>query len=115
MRRSRMCSWRSPDGGSAMVDRARAYTVRGPLMELTLARVRELVREPEAIFWVFAFPIVLAGILGLAFRSRPPDVLPIAVVEGAQAEKTRGVLASVPDLRPSVFSESEARRALARG
>ena len=47
--------------------------VRSPLVELTLARVRELVREPEAVFWVFVFPILLAGILGLAFRSRPPE------------------------------------------
>ena len=54
-------------------------------MELTLARVRELTREPEAIFWVFVFPILLAAILGVAFRSRPPDALPVAVVAGPQA------------------------------
>ena len=47
--------------------------VRSALTELTLARVRELTREPEAVFWVFVFPILLAGILSLAFRSRPPD------------------------------------------
>ena len=41
-------------------DRAGQYAVRGPLMELTRARVRELIREPEAVFWVFVFPIVLA-------------------------------------------------------
>jgi ABC-2 type transport system permease protein len=98
-----------------MADPVRAYAVRGPLTELTLARIRELVREPEAIFWVFAFPIVLAGILGLAFRSRPPDVLPVAVPAGAGAEARRAVLASDPDLAPSVLSESEAQRALARG
>jgi ABC-type multidrug transport system permease subunit len=85
------------------------------LTELTLARIRELIREPEAIFWVFAFPILLAAILGLAFRSRPPDVLPIAVVAGPHADTRRAVLASASDLQPSVLSESEAHRALARG
>ena len=30
-----------------------AYRVRGPFAELTLARIRELTREPEALFWVF--------------------------------------------------------------
>ena len=84
-------------------------------MELTLARIRELIREPEAIFWVFAFPIVLAAVLGVAFRSRPPDVLPVAVVAGPDAEAHRAILASASDLQPSVLSESEARRALARG
>jgi hypothetical protein len=43
---------------------ARGPGVRPPLVELTLARVRELVREPEAVFWVFVFPILLAAILG---------------------------------------------------
>jgi hypothetical protein len=56
------------------------YRVRGPLAELTLARVRELTREPEALFWVFVFPILLTAILGLAFRSRPPEAVPVAVV-----------------------------------
>ena len=32
-----------------------AYRVRGPFAELTLARIRELTREPEALFWVFVF------------------------------------------------------------
>ena len=39
-----------------------------PLVELTLARLREFVREPEAVFWVFAFPLLLALALGIAFR-----------------------------------------------
>ena len=96
-------------------DRVGAYKVRGPLMELTLARIRELRREPEAIFWIFAFPIVLAAVLGLAFRSRPPDVLPVAIIAGAQADARREILASTPELQPSVLSESDAHRALARG
>jgi ABC-type multidrug transport system permease subunit len=90
------------------------YPVRGPLFELTRSRVYELTREPEAIFWVFVFPIVLAAILGLAFRSKPPEALPVAVVAGPHAavrvEALRG-----PDLEPTILSESEAPQALARG
>jgi ABC-type multidrug transport system permease subunit len=97
-----------------MADKA-AYTVSGPLMELTRARVRELIREPEAVFWVFVFPIVLAAILGLAFRSKAPDALPVGVVAGPQAEARAAVLGAGSDLKPSVFAEEEARRALARG
>ena len=36
-----------------MRDRGGAYP---PLVELTLARLREFLREPEALFWVFVFP-----------------------------------------------------------
>src|ERR1700722_15910242 len=57
------------------------------LVQLTLTRFREFLREPEALFWVFIFPILLAAGLGLAFRNKPADVLKIATVtpELAQA------------------------------
>ena len=51
-----------------------------PLAQLTLVRFREFTREPEALFWVFIFPILLAAGLGIAFRNRPADVLQIAAV-----------------------------------
>jgi ABC-type multidrug transport system permease subunit len=64
---------------------------------------------------VFVFPIILAAILGVAFRSRPPGRLPVAVVAGSQAEARRAALASGPDLAPRVLPEDQARQELARG
>ena len=96
--------WLSPRGARAA----------DPLLELTLARIRELIREPEAVFWVFVFPILLTGILGLAFRSRPPDALPVAVVEGPHAEARAHGARGRSGSRPAL-SEAEARQALARG
>ena len=98
-----------------MAEPAATYEVRAPLIELTLARIRELTREPEAIFWVFVFPILLAAILGLAFRSRPPDALPVAVVSGSHADARVAALSSGPDLKVSVLTDADARLALARG
>jgi ABC-2 type transport system permease protein len=96
-------------------ERVTTQRVRGPLTELTRARIRELTREPEAVFWVFVFPILLAAMLGLAFRSRPPEALPVAVVGGPHAEARRAALAAGADLKPVVLSESEAHLALVRG
>ncbi len=59
--------------------------VRPAIVELTTARTKEFIREPEAIFWVFAFPILLAIALGLAFRDKPPDRIPIGVIAGPGA------------------------------
>src|SRR3954462_518490 len=53
-----------------------------PLAQLVGARFKEYMREPEALFWSFGFPILLAIGLGIAFRSKPPDVVHIAVVSG---------------------------------
>jgi len=53
------------------------------LVQLTLVRFREFLREPEALFWVFIFPILMAAGLGIAFRSRGADSVAVAVVERA--------------------------------
>jgi ABC-type multidrug transport system permease subunit len=44
-----------------------------PLGQLMLARVREFYREPEALFWVYGFPILMVVALGIAFRSKPVE------------------------------------------
>ena len=57
-----------------------------PLWQLTLSRFREQLRQPEVLFWVFAFPLLLAVALGLAFRNRPPEVVRVAVEGGPESE-----------------------------
>src|SRR5207244_739519 len=45
--------------------------------QLVLSRLREFFREPEAVFWVYGFPLILAVVLGIAFsggKPEPPDV-----------------------------------------
>jgi ABC-type multidrug transport system permease subunit len=59
-----------------------------------MARMKELWREPEVIFWVFVFPILLALGLGIAFRNKPPDVIRVAVVEGPEAARAMSLLMS---------------------
>src|SRR5688572_32653241 len=56
-----------------------------PLAQLTLARVREFTREPEAVFWALLFPVLMTVGLGIAFRSRPPDVLKVATTSSTLA------------------------------
>ena len=60
-----------------------------PLVQLTQVRIREFTREPEALFWVFIFPILMAAGLGIAFRNRPPEVLQIAAVSSQVATALR--------------------------
>ncbi|HEY2845844.1 MAG TPA: ABC transporter permease [Bryobacteraceae bacterium] len=60
-----------------------------PLVQLTLMRMREFIREPEALFWSMIFPLALAAGLGIAFRNQPPQVLKIAAVTPQLAEALR--------------------------
>src|SRR5215467_4151310 len=48
-------------------------------------RMKEMRREPEVIFWVFGFPILLALGLGIAFRNKPVSTSQVAVVSGPGA------------------------------
>jgi ABC-2 type transport system permease protein len=63
-----------------------------PLVELTLSRFREFAREPEAVFWVFAFPVIMTCALGLAFRSRGAEPIIAGVVEQAGADAVQSAL-----------------------
>jgi ABC-2 type transport system permease protein len=76
---------------------------RHPLVALTRARVREFVREPEALFWVFAFPIIMALVLGFAFRDRPADPVPVGVVAGPAAAGITDALAKSGTVKPGAY------------
>ncbi len=86
-----------------------------PLLQLTLARLREQFRQPEVVFWVFAFPILLAMALGLAFRNRPPDVIRVAVEAGAGADSLAASLEGAPGFEVSVLPAGEASERLRTG
>jgi ABC-type multidrug transport system permease subunit len=75
-----------------MLRRAKASGARHPLIELTLARFREFLREPEAVFWVFAFPVIMTCALGLAFRSRGQGPIIAGVAEGVGADQVAAAL-----------------------
>ena len=71
---------------------------------LLLARMRELQREPEVVFWVFGFPLLLALGLGLAFRNQPPKTTSIAIVNGGNAGDAVGLLQRAPQ-RSSIHAD----------
>ena len=82
---------------------------RTPLVQLTLARVRELVRRAGGDLLGLRLSHPPRRVLGLAFRSRPPEPLPVAVVEGVAAEAAWPPCRRNPDLEPQPLSADEAR------
>jgi ABC-2 type transport system permease protein len=87
-----------------------------PLVQLTRVRYREFFREPEAVFWVFVFPVLLAAGLGMAFRNRAPERTVVGVVaDDAGAAKLIEALRKGRDLDPMPLSDSAAAEALRIG
>jgi len=61
-------------------------------IHLLMARMLELKREPEVVFWVFVFPLLLATGLGIAFRNKPGEAASVAIVGGAGAQDAKALL-----------------------
>jgi ABC-2 type transport system permease protein len=87
---------------------------RHPLVQLTQVRYREFFREPEAVFWVFIFPVLLAAGLGLAFRNRAPDRTTVAVV-GPAADTLAQALRRQGQIEASAMNDTAAAQALRNG
>ena len=90
-----------------------------PLWELTIARVRETIREPEVIFWVFIFPILLVFALGIAFRNTGPQKIRVAVERSeanpAASKAATAALSRSSDLDAVELSSDEAAQQLRSG
>jgi len=81
-------------------------------------RMKELRREPEVVFWVFGFPILLALGLGIAFRNKPADAVPVVIVSGPRAQDAVTLIQrpqQSPAIRADVLDEAAALRGLRLG
>jgi ABC-2 type transport system permease protein len=96
------------------MDRSTEHGITGrwkPYGTLLLARLKEMYREPEVVFWVFIFPILLALGLGIAFRNKPADVCRVAVVSVPEAARTMDLLrsaAAAKKVRADLLARAEA-------
>jgi ABC-type multidrug transport system permease subunit len=87
-------------------------------LHLLLARMLELKREPEVVFWVFVFPLLLATGLGIAFRNKPADASSVAIVSGAGAQQVEVLLQNSPrhaSFKIDVRDGEEARKGFRLG
>src|SRR5262252_9761875 len=85
---------------------------------LLMARMLELKREPEVVFWVFIFPLLLALGLGIAFRNKPGNAASVAIVQGVGSDHAQALLASSPQhdqFKVQVLDEPDARNGFRLG
>jgi ABC-type multidrug transport system permease subunit len=81
-------------------------------------RWREFLREKEAVFWVFVFPVLMTFALGIAFRNSAPEKTLVAIEGDAQTPSVSqlvNALAQSPEITAKVLSPDEATKALRSG
>jgi ABC-type multidrug transport system permease subunit len=86
-----------------------------PLVQLTLARLREFVREPEALFWAFVFPIIMSVALAIAFPARGARPVPVGLAGGPDADAVRTALDAADDIAVRDLRPDEEARVLREG
>ena len=86
-----------------------------PLWQLVLARWRSFYREPSTLFWAFVFPILLAVVLGVAFRNKPPEQVFAAVEEGDDAGAIADALTRSGEVKVERLARKAAEEALRVG
>ena len=98
-----------------MAESPRRFSDR-PLVRLTIVRMLEFFREPEAVFWTFMFPVLMAAGLGIAFRNRPEGATRIGVLAGAPgAAALAAALDSNRLVEARLLDDSAAARELRTG
>jgi ABC-2 type transport system permease protein len=86
-----------------------------PLGQLVLTRLREFYREPEAVFWVYGFPILLTLALGIAFRQKPVEHIAVDVVEGSASPAVVTALQKDDKFKVQTLDEAAGRLRLRTG
>lgn len=79
-----------------------------PILAITTARLREFVRRPEAVFWVYFFPVLMVVVLGVAFRNKPVEVFQVDIVIGPKSAMLSEWLERDGQLQTSIVSREEA-------
>jgi len=88
---------------------------RHPLIELSLGRLREFAREPEAVFWSFIFPILMSVTMALAFPGGGNKPAIVGIEPGAGAPAIRAALARDPAITVRDIPAGGGGRALREG
>ena len=86
-----------------------------PILELTLARLREFVREPEALFWTFLFPIIMSVTMAIAFPAGGGQTVRVGIAPGPGSDSLRQAFSSAKDVVVKEVPAEDQLRALRNG
>jgi len=86
-----------------------------PIFELFLCRMRMFYREPDAIFWTYGFPVLLTIGLGVAFRTKPPDKVQVAVEDAPALREIRRMLETDQSFQTLVGSVAQCETWIRKG
>ena len=88
---------------------------KNPFLQLTLMKLREYTREPESMFWVFLFPVLMTLALGVAFRDSGTAEIRVGVLAGGASAPVAAALDADPRIAVREVTEDQAASLLRDG
>ena len=88
---------------------------RHPIYHMTMARILEFLRQPDAVFWSYFFPVLMVLALGLAFSRRQESTLMIDVVDKEFYATIQAALTNQPRFIIHNTTETDSRIRLRTG
>ena len=82
------------------------------LLQLTIANLKMIVRNRQALFWALAFPVVMLGIFGLVggFRSSTVTIGVVDYAGDTLSNRLIGSLDDVPEFEVDLRGTTRKRR-----
>jgi ABC-type multidrug transport system permease subunit len=85
------------------------------MLAVAKARLVEFVRQPEAVFWVYIFPLLMILVLGLAFRNQSQSNYEIDIVDHPDSDQVIRWLEKEADLKLNRLPAEECQQRLRSG
>jgi len=86
-----------------------------PIFAIASARLKEFIRRPETIFWVYLFPVLMVAVLGIAFRSPTEENFQIATLDGTEGEAIRRILQTLDQIEIQILPQELALKKMRQG
>ncbi len=88
---------------------------RHPIYHMTMARILEFLRQPDAVFWSYFFPVLMVLALGLAFSRRQESTVMIDIVDKEFYATIQAALTHQPRFKIHNTTEADSRIRLRTG
>jgi len=79
-----------------------------PVLQLVICNLKGFLREPEAIFWTYGFPLLMVIGLGIAFSGSSAQSVQFDVIEGPAAQQVVAAIGKDPGFKVKVNARDEA-------
>jgi len=86
-----------------------------PYFTIVKTRLREFTRRPEAVFWVYFFPLLMVIVLGSAFRNNRVENVALDLADGPGAAAVQKILEQAGNVKVTLIPQEECQRRLRAG